>query len=335
MRLRLTKLLMLAALLAAVPIAAAGCDSDSGSQGQDNVAQADAQDANENADEADDDAEADMNSNDPADADEEDSDADMSDDGADADVVTSGEIAYVTTDEGITGPSAILSGWTTVNFTNEGENMHHVQLFRLDDGKTLDDLGAAMATEGPPPAWLVAYGGPNIRMAPGPSTNVIDFAPGTYIATSVIPDAEGQSLLTKGAMSVLTVLDEDNGMSEPESDIQMVMGDFFYVPSEPFEAGAHVVRVESAGEQPHEVVLVKLEPEASIQEFAAAVAGEGPPGPPPGVILAGTTAMAPGQTAFMTADLEPGDYGLVCFVEDPESGEVHADLGMTMEFVVE
>src|SRR6185503_17962186 len=58
-------------------------------------------------------------------------------------------------------PDSITAGLTNFHLVNEGQTLHHVQLIRLDSGKTAADLQAAMKNPGPPPAWAVEVGGPN------------------------------------------------------------------------------------------------------------------------------------------------------------------------------
>src|SRR4029079_15518430 len=41
-------------------------------------------------------------------------------------------------------PDSVTSGWTTFHFVNDGPNLHHAQLVRIDSGKTVADLEAAL-----------------------------------------------------------------------------------------------------------------------------------------------------------------------------------------------
>src|SRR5687767_14412067 len=56
-------------------------------------------------------------------------------------------------------PAEIPSGVTTFKLVNDGPNLHHMIVARLDSGKTFDDAKAALAKHGPPPMWLVPVGG--------------------------------------------------------------------------------------------------------------------------------------------------------------------------------
>ena len=57
-------------------------------------------------------------------------------------------------------PDTIQAGWTTFHLMNEGTTLHHLAIVRIDSGKTMADVGAAMQTQGPPPKWIVEVGGP-------------------------------------------------------------------------------------------------------------------------------------------------------------------------------
>jgi|TARA_B100000315_G_C14144924_1_gene393051 hypothetical protein len=73
-----------------------------------------------------------------------------------------------------------------------------------------------------------------------------------------------------------------------------------------------------------------------LTQVVAEGGGEPPPGPPPFEFVGGLQATMPGETGWgAVLDLAPGDYALVCFVEDPETGAPHAALGMTSSFTVQ
>jgi hypothetical protein len=81
-----------------------------------------------------------------------------------------------------------------------------MQILKLTGGKTSDDLRAALANPGPPPAWIKMLRGPNAP-APGPPPAkpigwiaaiepgmsqlfTADFAPGNYAFVCFIPDSK-------------------------------------------------------------------------------------------------------------------------------------------------
>ena len=48
----------------------------------------------------------------------------------------------------------------------------------------------------------------------------------------------------------------------------------------------------------------------------------------------GLTEVSPGQVVWPTLTFTPGSYAMVCFVEDPATGQEHVELGMLLEFTV-
>src|SRR6185437_15483407 len=50
-------------------------------------------------------------------------------------------------------PAETPAGPTTIRLVNNGPSIHHVQLLKLEDGKTPDDFIAALKAGGPEPRW--------------------------------------------------------------------------------------------------------------------------------------------------------------------------------------
>jgi len=81
--------------------------------------------------------------------------------------------------------------------------------------------------------------------------------------------------------------------------------------------------------------LIQLNPGASVEEFLGAFEPGAPPGPPPGQGLGGFQEVKSGGGGVFTTDFAPGNYALVCFVEEPNTGAPHFALGMIHEFTVQ
>jgi len=77
--------------------------------------------------------------------------------------------------------------------------------------------------------------------------------------------------------------------------------------------------------------LIRLNPGASVEEFLDAFEPGAPPGPPPGQGRSGFPALKSGGEDA-TTDFTPGNYALVCFVEDTTTDAPHFALGMIHEF---
>ena len=100
-------------------------------------------------------------------------------------------------------------------------------------------------------------------------------------------------------------------------------------------AGKTDIVFENNGQEPHELVMVSLSedappinelielPEKKAEEFFTGepISSHGP--------------IKPGETTDISATLEPGNYGLVCFVESKKEKQPHAFLGMINSLTVQ
>ena len=61
----------------------------------------------------------------------------------------------------------------------------------------------------------------------------------------------------------------------------------------------------------------------------------GQSGPAPVQMLGGASGIAQGRHMFVTADLQPGKYVLLCFIPDVKDGRPHSSHGMAKEITIE
>ncbi len=245
-------------------------------------------------------------------------------------------VTFKGTDFGYQGPAEIAAGMTELVIQNEGQELHQIQLVKLAEGKTVDDLKAYMGeSNGASPEWATLLGGPNAAM-PGQSANAfVDLEPGPYAITCDIPSPDGKLHSQKGMMGSFTVKDEGApAAAAPEADLTVAGSDFAFELPSAIGAGSHVFRFENKGTQAHEAVLIKLQGDATVDEFASYFGPEAPPGPPPGVGVGGVVALAPAMSQEFGATLDAGRYAFVCFLPDPASGAPHLTLGMQTTFAV-
>lgn len=245
-------------------------------------------------------------------------------------------VTFVGSDYAFEGPSEIPAGMTELVIQNEGAELHQIQLIKLDEGKTLEDVGAFMATGSmTPPEWVQLVGGPNAAM-PGQSTSAyVDLEPGAYVMTCDIPNAEGVLHTELGMLGSFTVTEgEASGAVAPEADVVVDGTDFAFKFSDDIAAGDHVFRFNNGGEQLHEAVLIKLDGEATVDEFASYFGPDAPPGPPPGAGVAGVVALEPGMSQSFKASLDAGRYAFICFLPDPSTEAPHFTMGMQQTFEV-
>lgn len=95
-------------------------------------------------------------------------------------------LRIVAVDYGYQLPKEIPAGPTRLELVNQGRELHHAQLIRLEHGKTLADL-AKLQPGSPPPSWVVPVGGPG---AVDPSVRVEGRGRAMAIVGNACPLAE-------------------------------------------------------------------------------------------------------------------------------------------------
>jgi hypothetical protein len=229
-------------------------------------------------------------------------------------------------------PDVIPAGLTEFRFLNKGPALHHMQLLKLTGGKTVDDLRAALANPGPPPAWVKQVGGPNAA-APGLESNAtLMLEPGNYALICFV-DIGGPPHFMKGMVRALRVASaEGPAATKLEEDATATLLDYTFQLSSPIRAGTRTIRVYNGAQQPHEIELVQLAPGATLGDFMKWM--EKMEGPPPGKALGGVAGLEPGMSGYFSANFAPGNYALICFVPDAKDGKPHFAHGMAQQITV-
>lgn len=233
-------------------------------------------------------------------------------------------------------PDSISAGWTTFHFVNDGPNLHHASLSRLDSGKTVADLEALMKAnpDGPPPKWLVAVGGPNAP-DPGSSTDAtFNLSEGNYVFMCFVDTPDKVAHFKKGMVRPLKVVASTTPAApEPTADVTVTLADYSFAVSGKLTAGKHTIKIVNKGPQEHELELVRFAPGKTAKDLLDWIYK--PEGPPPGNALGGVAGTATGSTAYVTVDLQPGDYSLICFIPDAKDQKPHIAHGMIKDFKVQ
>ena len=245
------------------------------------------------------------------------------------------EVEVIASDFSFQAPDELPAGPTTFRLVNRGPAIHHAQIMRLEDGKTLEDLLAAFQSHGPPPAWLKAVGGPN---APDPGAEAIGtvvLEPGNYAIVCFVDMPDHIPHFVKGMVRAFRVTPAlvQASATEPRADATMTLSDYDFQLSAPLTAGRRTIRVENAGPQAHEVELVRLAPGKTAQDLMGWM--QEMQGPPPGSAIGGVAGLDPGRHASFTADLTPGEYVLICFIPDSKDGKPHLAHGMMKTITVQ
>jgi hypothetical protein len=247
---------------------------------------------------------------------------------------STGVATVIAKDFSFEAPDTLPAGPITFRLINEGTELHHLQLAKLPEGKTIADLQADMAA-GKPTSWLIDAGGPNAAV---PTESTIAVAPleaGQYVLMCVIPSPDGTPHVAKGMIKPLQVTAASTpAATEQAADITMKLKDYAFDLSTPITAGKHTIKVVNAGPQPHEVVVLQFAPGKTMNDFMAWEEG-GMKEPPPGKFLGGLTAIANGGHGYFIEDFAPGNYALLCFVPDAGDGKPHLRHGMTQSFTIQ
>lgn len=231
------------------------------------------------------------------------------------------------------GPDSIPAGLTMFHLNASGKELHHVQLLRLEQGKTYADFESAVKAGGPPPTWAVPYGGVNPPVPGGMAIATQTMEPGNYAVVCFVDGADKVPHIAKGMMKPLTVTASENAnMTEPTADVTMTLSDYTFAFSKPLVAGRQTIKVVNGATQPHEVVLVQLDPGKTLEDLGKWLTDM--KGPPPGKPLGGIPGFMPGKNTYFDVNLTPGDYGLICFVPDAKDGKPHYLHGMTQQFKI-
>jgi hypothetical protein len=259
-------------------------------------------------------------------------------------------VSLSSTEYAFQAPDTIPAGWTTLRLANRGQEIHYGHIVRLDSGKTVPELvdayAEAIRTSGPRPKWVTRFGGPG-GAAPGDSSSVTQYLePGSYVWICPIEDNSGTPHFSKGEFKPFVIRAGDGVVADsaarPEATMLVRLMDFSFALDSAVPAGRHTVRVENAGVEPHDLVLMKLAPGTTVADLMSVMNPERarrpgqaealPPSPeslPRGA--GGIAAIAPGMESFFETNLTPGDYVMLCMATAPD-GRSHIEHGMVKQF---
>ena len=238
-------------------------------------------------------------------------------------------------DFGYVAPKTVKSGINTFRLVNDGKELHHLTIIKLDKGKTMADLAAAMKKPGPPPTWMTEEGGPNPALPGGTAEATLVLDAGNYVMMCFIPSPGGtMPHAMKGMMAAFTVTPEASGGADPVTDATVHLSDYTFTVDKPLAAGHRVLKVVNDAQQSHELVMVELAPGKTIADMGNWVEKDMMKGPPPGKPVGGIAAMANGRSGSFPVNLHAGRYGLICFAPDARDGKSHFTHGMSKEIVV-
>jgi uncharacterized cupredoxin-like copper-binding protein len=246
------------------------------------------------------------------------------------------EITIDATDYSFTAPEIVRTGWVLVNLTNSGQEPHHVQFLRLNDGVSLEDFEAALKQgDGPALAMTQQVGGVGAIASGISAQAVLNLPAGEYAILCFIPSPnDGTPHHAKGMVKGLTVQESSGGTAaEPEADLAIRLKDFTFDMPASLPAGPTTIQVVNDGPEPHEWNILRLEEGKDLQDALQFLTA--PDGPPPFVPVGGMNGLDVGKTGYVEFDFQPGNYLAICNIPSPKAeGHPHFTLGMVKEFSV-
>ena len=246
------------------------------------------------------------------------------------------EIKVDAADFSYTAPETVSAGWVRVTLTNSGQEPHHVQFLRLNDGVTAQQFEEALKQgEGPALAMTQQMGGVG-AVAPGGSAQaVINLTAGDYVILCLIP-SPGDQLPhhAKGMVKTLTVLPYSSSSSnEPAADLTVRLKDYTFDLPESLATGPMTIKVVNDGPEPHEFNLLRLADGMTLVDVVQFLTA--PSGPPPFTPVGGMNGLGVGISGYVEFDFQPGTYVAICNIPSPKAeGHPHFTLGMIKQFTV-
>lgn len=262
-------------------------------------------------------------------------------------------VAVTAADFSFSLPDTIAGGLIRLQLTNSGQDSHHMQIVKLNQGVsqqqfqgTLQETLQALPQEGEAALGrlfqIVTFtGGPSGIGPGGQSEAVVDLQAGDYVLLCFIAGADGIPHVAKGMVEPLTVTaPSTNRPAEPAALTTVGLNDFAFtgVPAT-LSAGRTTLKVTNQGQEPHEMVVLRLEginAQQALEILTAPRGGEAPAGPSPFKDAGGFQAIMPGQSGWSTLNLQAGEYIALCFVPSPANGFApHFALGMMTSITVQ
>lgn len=256
-------------------------------------------------------------------------------DSPDVGVPKPGVATFSAWDDRFEGPDTIPGGQITIRLHNRGKELHQLQLLKLDEGKSPDDLAVALReTGGVVPRWAKHMGGPNGVGSGDTSEATVYLEPGSYVITCGIPAKQHRTHAALGMQKALRVIENAPTFPEFYGNFHMAMFEYEFVVVQPLKKGRHTFYVINRGSQAHQASLIRLNRGASAHDVLRAFTRDAPLSLP-GKLIGGISGLEPGGDGTFTAEFTPGRYALICLFSDPTGHNSHAAKGMVMNFTIE
>ena len=243
------------------------------------------------------------------------------------------EVSLTATETTFDAPETLSAGIVRVSLENKGGLTSSLNVLRLREGKTFDEVKADFPR---PDAQLASlslifemFGGCT-GTPPGQRCSVVlDLAAGTY---ALLSRASGRSA---GIVKQL-VVSQASGASAPEpaADVTVSLKDGIAPVVPATVKGATTWKVTNDGQVPHVFQIWRFKSGKSAADLLSYFATAGGSGPVPAEVVAGSGVLSPGKRAWFTSELAPGEYLDACTVTGRNPPADHMNEGETAKITV-
>lgn len=263
-------------------------------------------------------------------------------------------VTVVARDFTIEAPDRMDTGWHTMRLENKGEQVHFVLMYRLVEGKTIEDqqrevvpafdqlmegirngeikkeeIGAFLGENIPDWGLQMTYVGGAGLLAPGRTTHTTFRIPepGTYLMECYVKAPDGTWHTSMGMLTQTEVVDEGGAGTEPEADAALALTNAGIEAPDTLPAGRQTIRVDFKEDPetftPYDVNLAKIDESTNLDDVVFWMDWSNVGGlraPAPVEFLGGVEHMEAGNHGYMTVDLSPGRY---LWISEVNAGKMH------------
>lgn len=253
-------------------------------------------------------------------------------------------------------PSEIPAGWTTFRFENQGAQEHFMVLWKMPEGRTIEDYRAEVlpafdnarylageidreefvaGVVGAIPEWyggVESAGGVGLLSPGHVAHTTVSLAPGSYVMECYVKTPDGKFHSALGMLHPLTVGADATDTPVPEHDLDISLTNYEIGVEGELSAGPHTARVRHVdnpeGFLKHDLHLARFDGEAGIEDLVPWMEWiDGMESPAPVEFIGGSEDQPAGGSAYFAFTLEPGSYAWI--------SESYAAQGMVLAFEVE
>lgn len=232
-------------------------------------------------------------------------------------------------DGSLVAPDTLPAGTIRFRLVRSDTAGHNLVVFALADGTDPESFARSLDNAPETPVGATARGGAEAPPAVGDSNDVfITLEPGRYLLGCLIRGFASTRHVAAREWHVLTVV-ASTPEAPPTATIELGLADFAFQAEPAWPAGNQMIKVSNIGTQEHIVLIRRLDPGHTLNDWIA-VGGEASWSHS----LGGVSRLAPGRSVLLPKNLVPGRYILLCLFVDPKSGRPHVELGMLREITV-